>query len=414
MAEPVAKRSRRSSELEEDDYIRTIELDLRNYGESAKWLRGLSSKELLMIFEIGLKIRESTMLTEDVSQSFLKKELSSQMQPVKSTLESIEKEVKNQLREMRENVGRDVADKVKQMSTDVEAFKGDLRKDIQTIENKLVSRVNTVVDNVPALNKVNDCVEKSEQRLTETIRKDIKPVIDDCKKRLVEVSTSLERSSHIKGSVGEKLVINLLRQQFGNFHVMDISKMKQPRIKGDILMESPRQHKFMIEVKNHHKSNVPQSEIDRFQSDLASSPDVRVGVLLSLNSGIANKVSHGKFQIIFNKNQYQIYVPNAGEDEAMITWSVMMADQLAQSMQGDLGTTQVEKLQELYKEFQETKDHEKTCRDNLDSLERAAKNLRESMNFILNSIGKTRKEMKRLIDSDALVVGKNIATVQLD
>lgn len=396
MAEPAAKRSRRSSELEEDDYIRTIELDLRNYGETAKWLRGLSPKELLMIFEIGLKIRESTMLTVDVSQSFLKKELSSQMQPVQSTLESIEKEVKNQLREMRENVGRDVADKVKQMSTDVEAFKGDLRKDIQTMENKLVSRVDTVVENVPPLNKVNDCVESSERRLTETIRKDIKPVIDDCKKQLVEVSTSLQRSSHIKGSVGETLVINFLRQQFSNFHVMDIAN--QPRIKGDILMESPRQHKFMIEVKNRDSGNVPQSEINRFQSDLASSPDVRVGILLSLNSGITNKVPHGKFQIIFNKNQYQIYVTNAGEDEAKIAWSVMMADELAQSMQGDLGTTQVEKLEELYKEFQETKDHERTCRDNLNSLERAATNLRESMNFILNSIGKTRKEMKRLID----------------
>lgn len=396
MAEPAAKRSRRSSELEEDDYIRTIELDLRNYGETAKWLRGLSPKELLMIFEIGLKIRESTMLTVDVSQSFLKKELSSQMQPVQSTLESVEKEVKNQLREMRENVGRDVADKVKQMSTDVEAFKGDLRKDIQTMENKLVSRVDTVVENVPPLNKVNDCVESSERRLTETIRKDIKPVIDDCKKQLVEVSTSLQRSSHIKGSVGETLVINFLRQQFSNFHVMDIAN--QPRIKGDILMESPRQHKFMIEVKNRDSGNVPQSEINRFQSDLASSPDVRVGILLSLNSGITNKVPHGKFQIIFNKNQYQIYVTNAGEDEAKIAWSVMMADELAQSMQGDLGTTQVEKLVELYKEFQETKDHERTCRDNLNSLERAATNLRESMNFILNSIGKTRKEMKRLID----------------
>lgn len=396
MAEPAAKRSRRSSELEEDDYIRTIELDLRNYGETAKWLRGLSPKELLMIFEIGLKIRESTMLTVDVSQSFLKKELSSQMQPVQSTLESIEKEVKNQLREMRENVGRDVADKVKQMSTDVEAFKGDLRKDIQTMENKLVSRVDTVVENVPPLNKVNDCVESSERRLTETIRKDIKPVIDDCKKQLVEVSTSLQRSSHIKGSVGETLVINFLRQQFSNFHVMDIAN--QPRIKGDILMESPRQHKFMIEVKNRDSGNVPQSEINRFQSDLASSPDVRVGILLSLNSGITNKVPHGKFQIIFNKNQYQIYVTNAGEDEAKIAWSVMMADELAQSMQGDLGTTQVEKLEELYKEFQETKDHERTCRDNLNSLERAATNLRESINFILNSIGKTRKEMKRLID----------------
>ena len=271
--------------------------------------------------------------------------------------------------------------------------------------------MNTVVENVPPLNKVNDCVEKSEQKLNETIQREIKPVIDDCRKQLVEMSTSLKRSSHIRGSVGEKQVMSLLRQQFRNFNVMDVSR--QPR-KGDILVESPRQHKFMIEVKNRESSNVPQTEIDRFKSNLASSPDVRVGVLLSMKSGIANKVSHGKFQIIFNENQYQIYVPNAGEDEAMVIWSVLMADELAQSMQGDLGTSQVQKLEELYKEFQETKDHEKICRDNLDSLERAAKKMRESMNFILNGIDKTRKKMKRLIDSDAPAVGKNIATVQVD
>ena len=39
--------------------------------------------------------------------------------------------------------------------------------------------------------------------------------------------------------------------------------------------------------------------------------------------------------------------------------------------------------------------------------------MRESMNFILNGIDKTRKKMKRLIDSDAPAVGKNIATVQV-
>ena len=91
-----------------------------------------------------------------------------------------------------------------------------------------------------------------------------------------------------------------------------------------------------------------------------------------------------------------------------------MADELAQSLQGDLDTSQIQKLEELYKEFQETKDHEKTCRDNLISLENAAKALKESMNFILKSIDKTRKNLKKLIDSETTAAGKPIPAVQID
>ena len=324
--EPTAKRSRRSSELAEDgDSFRTIVLDMAKYRD---WVRELSSEQLVAIFEIGLKIRESTTVTVDVSESYLKNELSAAMKPVQTSL--------------------------------------------QSIENKIQSELS---------------------------------------KKLVELSTSLKVSPYVIGIVGEKEVMKLLEEHFPNFLVKDVSR--QPG-KGDILVVSLRQHKFMIEVKNRDSSNVPQSEIDRFKSNLASSPDVRAGILLSLKSGIVNKAKTGKFQVIFRENQYQIYVPNAGKDGALIIWSVLMADELAQSMHGDLGTSQIQKLEELYKEFQETKDHEKTCRDNLVSLENAAKALKESMNFILKSIDKTRKNLKKLIDSEATAAGKPIPAVQVD
>ena len=87
-----------------------------------------------------------------------------------------------------------------------------------------------------------------------------------------------------------------LEEYFPNFLVKDVSR--QPG-KADILVVSLRQHKFMIEVKNRDSSNVPQSEIDRFKNNLASSPDVRAGILLSLKSGIVNKAKTGKFQVTF-------------------------------------------------------------------------------------------------------------------
>lgn len=183
--EPTAKRSRRSSELAEDgDSFRTIVLDMAKYRD---WVRELSSEQLVAIFEIGLKIRESTTVTVDVSESYLKNELSAAMKPVQTSL--------------------------------------------QTIETKIQSELS---------------------------------------KKLVELSTSLKVSPYVRGIVGEKEVIKLLEEHFPIFLVKDVSR--QPG-KGDILVVSLRQHKFMIEVKNRDSSNVPQSEIDRFKSNLASSPD---------------------------------------------------------------------------------------------------------------------------------------------
>lgn len=71
MAEPNAKRFRSADEDCDDPdgpLIVRFELDMRNYEE---WVRDLSPKELISIFEIGLKVKESTMLTVDVSQDFL-------------------------------------------------------------------------------------------------------------------------------------------------------------------------------------------------------------------------------------------------------------------------------------------------------------------------------------------------------
>lgn len=87
--EPTAKRSRRSSELAEDgDSFRTIVLDMAKYRD---WVRELSSEQLVTIFEIGLKIRESTTVTVDVSESYLKNELSAAMKPVQTSLQTTEK-----------------------------------------------------------------------------------------------------------------------------------------------------------------------------------------------------------------------------------------------------------------------------------------------------------------------------------
>lgn len=261
---------------------------MRNYGEE---VRRLPPEDLVRIFEIGLKVRES--LSVVVNQNVLEQALTSQMAPVKDTVANIESEVKQQLLMMQEHVTRAVSQRVNQMSTEVQGFKGDLRDGIHNIQQTLLNRVDNVVTNVPPLNILNEHIKQSEQRLVDHIQH-IKPAINKCQDQLVEMSSSLKRSN-VKGSIGEIQVMKVLKDRFGNFTITHVSAQRGKVGKGDILVETQRQQKIMIEVKNR-ESNVPQGEIDRFKSDLESYSDVKVGILFSLKSGIANKASNGRMK----------------------------------------------------------------------------------------------------------------------
>ena len=175
-------------------------------------------------------------------------------------------------------------------------------------------------------------------------------------------------------------------------------------------METPRQSKIMIEVKNR-SGNVPTTDVDRFKEDLASSPGVKVGILFSMKSGIANKASRGKFQVKFDTNQYQIYVPNAGKEEHLVVWTVLLADELAQAVHGELRTNQEQKLQQLFDEFKESKDLEKTCRDNLQALEKSTESLKNKLDSILKTVGNTRKRLENLLNNGWHVGTEKASTV---
>ena len=461
MEEPSVKRLR--SDPEETAHglrYKSISLDLEKYGE---WVRKLSDHELLSVFELGVQVREAVFFTVDVNRELMDKALASQMKPVQEAVATIKEEVTHRVQAVQESVSRDVGDQLnrmsdvveqfkvnltnyinnaldpkmkliqgtmenitgqvnqqvlkvqtnvtnevcnhmKEMAASVQDFKGDLRNDIHEIQQGLITQVNEVASKVSPLNILNERISQSAQGVLSQLKAQIseseqrlQPAIGMCQQELSKLSRSLEVKSSVKGLVGEKLVTTILKERFPNFTTVDVSRQGG---KGDILIVSYRQHKIMIEVKNRESSNVPQTEIDRFKSDLTSCADVKVGVLLSMKSGIANKAPNGKFQVKFGQNQYQIYVPNAGKDENLIVWSVLMADELAAASHGELRTGQVEELEQLYDAFKSSKEHERRCRASLESLENSAKAVKESMFCIIQTVEKTRNKLKNLLRRD--------------
>ena len=77
-----------------------------------------------------------------------------------------------------------------------------------------------------------------------------------------------------------------------------------------------------------------------------------------------------------------------------------MADELAAASHGELRTGQVEDLEQLYDEFKSSKEHEKRCRLSLETLEKSANAVKESMECILKTVEKTRNRLKKLLQPD--------------
>lgn len=227
-------------------------------------------------------------LTNDINSA-----LDPKMKLIQGTMETITGQVNQQVLKVQTNVTNQVCGGMTTMRDSLQGFKDDLRNDIHGIRQDLITQVNDVVRKVSPLNILNEHITQSAQGVLDQLNTQINrseqrllPAIGACQQELSKISSSLEVKSSVKGLVGEKLVINILKERFPNFTIVDVSKQSG---KGDIQIVSYRQHKLMIEVKNRESSNVPQTEIDRFKRDLAGCGDVKVGILFSMKSGIAKK-----------------------------------------------------------------------------------------------------------------------------
>ena len=201
----------------------------------------------------------------------------------------------------------------------------------------------------------------------------------------------------VKGVVGEMTAQKILKHRFPSWSVVDVASTGWKMC--DIVATTPLDDKIMIEVKNQTTS-VPSNECNKFEENLTASPDYKVGILLSLKSGISNHSSARDFEVKFlqTKNQYRIYVPNAMQepDGNRVVWSVLMAEQLAQ-IRMELTGGQVEGLEEICAQFKKDVERGKVCEESLRSLEKAMEKLKEDMSPFFETVRKTKESLLKLL-----------------
>lgn len=391
--EPSSKRAR-------SEPIRHIKLDMAKYDIS---VQKFSDEELVKIFELGLKVRESAILTVDVNQKIVEDALASKMKPVHDSVAKIEQQVIKQVEEVKKKVTQDVGEQMKEVKTNVEGLKGEVSKRMNTIKDELTGRVDTVAQKVQPLDVLNITMSQSAQDIKTQLSTEIKnseervsKELTACNQKLESISTSLEKPSS-KGARAERKVVDILKEHLGSFSILDTSSAMG---KGDIEVQTTNNHSIMIEVKNK-KTNVPKNEIESFEENLAKSPQFKVGILLSMASGIARRAREGRFEIAVNpQKQYQIYVPNAyaNNEDHLIVWSVVMAEQLA-NIEGDFDGRKIQGLKQIYNKFKENIKHSQECKSNLETLEISVEKLKSSITPILKTVDETKDDINKLLHS---------------
>ena len=363
----------------------TITLDMKRY---STWVRTLSEDELVSIFELGVKVRESFTLSVNVNQAFLEEALTSQMKPIQESVSNIETEVTRQVKTVQENVSQEV----KTLTED--------------LKDSLTKRIDTVAERVPPLSSLNTAITQSEGNIKTQIDNTVKEInssesrvcveLKMCKEKLDQISKNLMKPG-VKGVVGEMTVQKILKHRFPSWSVVDVASTGWKMC--DIVATTPLDDKIMIEVKNQTTS-VPSNECNKFEENLTASPDYKVGILLSLKSGISNHSSARDFEVKFlqTKNQYRIYVPNAMQepDGNRVVWSVLMAEQLAQ-IRMELTGGQVEGLEEICAQFKKDVGRGKVCEESLRSLEKAMEKLKEDMSPFFETVRKTKESLLKLL-----------------
>lgn len=372
--------------FDEPSNIRTIHLDLVDF---PPWVREASNDELIKIFEIGVLVKESTKLNVTFKQKEIDDLLTEKFDPMSATIKTLATDVSSESKKELQNIGKEIED-----------LKKSVTNKMMETQQSLFSSVRNVVDKVPPLTAINSkiesvekCVSSKVETVNMILNSNVIESLKRCETKLDAINTTYNKAT-TKGHLGEIEVVELLRELKSHTTEHVASKKGE---KGDIHVTSPNQHKYLIEVKNYEKS-VPGTEIEKFENDVKSSPEFRVGILLSLRSGIAQRARKRRFQVAYVNKQYFIYVPNMSRDTALAVWSVSLADELVSMSQGDLDHAKLAAVTALYEEFKVCIDKTNKCQANLNTLKETVKSLSENLSPVLDIVKNAKKKLNAILN----------------
>ena len=383
-SEPAEKRQKLSD-------VRTIRVDLSGL---PRWVREASDEELVKVFEMGVTVKDSIGLNVSFQDKFINDLLNDKFEPMSKTIESLAQNVSKETEGMQEQTKTTTEHFQKQVSLEVSSIGQQVKK----METSLVLAVNSAAAKVPSLDTITTQVGNVQTNVSKKVDavtdKQIMPSLTRVERKLDDMAKMYSKAT-TKGVVGEAQVIDLLKELKNiGYTIEDVAKTKGP--KGDIHVTSPKEDKYLIEVKKH-TGTVPTRDIEKFDNDVQSSPEFKVGILLSLNSAISQRAVKRRFQIVGKRKQFLIYVPNLLSEPNLAVWSVLLADELVALNQDNLNDDKLADVTSLYQQFTSCMDRSKKCKEKLDLLKRTVKSLGENLNPLLKIVNDAKAKLNSVL-----------------
>ena len=202
---------------------------------------------------------------------------------------------------------------------------------------------------VNPMNNIFDPIKTKLDTISNNNSSDLNLISAKINENLDRVKNSIEHlsannyKSVLKGQYGENLVENIIDQNFPDYSIVDTTKKDSA---SDYQLITNLGDRILIEVKNY-SNVVPTTEVTKFIKDISQSSS-KVGLFISLNSGISNR---RRFAIENIDGKKIIFIPKSGIDGASIIWGLLLGIELINSESKYNNLTE-NKLMDIYNDFE--------------------------------------------------------------
>jgi len=187
---------------------------------------------------------------------------------------------------------------------------------------------------------------------------------DNCEEKMNEMHNRMcktEENSSIKGKLSENAMLQNLSMLFPKNNIEDTHKVSG---RGDFIMTDEKDYKILLENKDY-KSNVPKKEIEKFERDMKTNPDVTAGIFMSNESGIAKKEDF-QIDIVNNKPVCYLHHTNKNIDKIKIAYDIILS-----IMNSGIDFSNKELIDSLNQMSSEIKRKMNKCRSQIDKFSKS-------------------------------------------
>ena len=204
---------------------------------------------------------------------------------------------------------------------------------------------------------------------------------------------SMNKTTHMKGSEGEKLLYDLMKNTFQDFAGFDIIDMHTKGGEGDFHLRFD-DFNILADAKNY-KLHVPSNQREKIKKDLIKNEHIEFGWLVSLNSNIDKFDKSPVMYEWINTKQCLVYINNlcSFDDPSKILRIVWFTCK-------ELYKYMMDRIEVDDEEFTELKEHKFMMFDKINNLRKTVKGATSTLNTLKNMIQTVDDELKEMLGKE--------------